>query len=595
VSVDFYAELADSVSYELDACIGCHLCMRACPLPESGLMQIGEMNDAASGGPLSERVLRFTLDCTQCGACVPVCPADISRMRLVFATKLRLDAPPEDEPILLHAPGGAVPSGWTHGTLADALGRLPLFADVSRDQLRAFIPRVALHRQPAGVVLAREGEYSNDLCLILAGAAQTSAVAADGRQIPLLNLGPAHFFGEFGILSDRPNPATVTATQDCTLLVASAAALRRLMAESTPFAERLALIHARFELGAGLRRVDLLQELSDEALAWLSDRITVRSYERGAIIARAGNAATALHLVLSGFVKVSGSVADGEERVLTYLHDGGYFVDWALPAAGPRGTTLSANTRCELALIDQIDVEAMRNAYPPFRERIEAAGQAHAQGATRALGGAALPGAAHLEALLDGGVLQSHSLLVIDERLCIDCNNCVDACVRRHGHPRLERRGLTVGPYLIATACRHCDDPLCLLCPVDGIVRNADGTIVINNNCIGCGACAERCPYDNIRMADVQQMIATEKAESSLWQRLLNFAKPREMGAVTFDQDDLRQKVAVKCDLCAGHKDGPACVRNCPTGAAFRADGARFFGDGEKIALTPTAARPRKA
>jgi Fe-S-cluster-containing hydrogenase component 2 len=129
---------------------------------------------------------------------------------------------------------------------------------------------------------------------------------------------------------------------------------------------------------------------------------------------------------------------------------------------------------------------------------------------------------------------------------------------------------------------------------VDGIVRNPDGTIVINNNCIGCGACAERCPYDNIRMADVQQMIAAEKAERSLWHRLRNFARPREMGAVTFDQDDLRPKVAVKCDLCAGYKDGPACVRNCPTGAAFRADGARFFGLGEEIALTPTAARPRK-
>jgi len=37
--------------------------------------------------------------------------------------------------------------------------------------------------------------------------------------------------------------------------------------------------------------------------------------------------------------------------------------------------------------------------------------------AAMALDGTALPGEQHLAALLDGGVLQSHSLLVIDERL----------------------------------------------------------------------------------------------------------------------------------------------------------------------------------
>ena len=29
-------------------------------------------------------------------------------------------------------------------------------------------------------------------------------------------------------------------------------------------------------------------------------------------------------------------------------------------------------------------------------------------------------------------------------------------------------------------------------------------------------------------------------------------------------------KLAVKCDMCAGIKGGPACVRACPTGAAVR-------------------------
>ena len=54
------------------------------------------------------------------------------------------------------------------------------------------------------------------------------------------------------------------------------------------------------------------------------------------------------------------------------------------------------------------------------------------------------------------------------------------------------------------TACRHCEDPVCLLCSVNGIVRIPSGEItIVEDNCIGCGACAERCPYGNISMHPV--------------------------------------------------------------------------------------------
>jgi Fe-S-cluster-containing hydrogenase component 2 len=235
----------------------------------------------------------------------------------------------------------------------------------------------------------------------------------------------------------------------------------------------------------------------------------------------------------------------------------------------------------------------LMNEFPAMRDAFNQRMGSQFEAAKRATEDTPLPGQAGLATLLDEGVLQSHSLLLIDKRLCIDCDNCVDACVRRHGHPRLERRGLTVGPYLVATACRHCDDPLCLVCPVDALVRTAQGEIVVNDNCIGCGACAARCPYDNIRMADKEQMIASIEARGSVWTLLQNFIKPRQHGSITFEQDDLRPKVAVKCDLCAGYQDGPACVSNCPTGAAFRADGAMFFGSSEQIASSASISRRR--
>jgi Fe-S-cluster-containing hydrogenase component 2 len=36
-------------------------------------------------------------------------------------------------------------------------------------------------------------------------------------------------------------------------------------------------------------------------------------------------------------------------------------------------------------------------------------------------------------------------------------------------------------------------------------------------------------------------------------------------------------KKAIKCDMCAGIKGGPACVRACPTGAAIRVAPEEFL------------------
>jgi ferredoxin len=46
--------------------------------------------------------------------------------------------------------------------------------------------------------------------------------------------------------------------------------------------------------------------------------------------------------------------------------------------------------------------------------------------------------------------------------------------------------------------------------------------------------------------------------------------------------EEMRKKVAIKCDLCAGY-DNQACVQACPTGAALRIKPAQFFGSTENI------------
>ena len=66
--------------------------------------------------------------------------------------------------------------------------------------------------------------------------------------------------------------------------------------------------------------------------------------------------------------------------------------------------------------------------------------------------------------------------LLIDESLCIRCNNCEKACADVHeGTSRLDREaGPTFAQIHVPTSCRHCEHPHCMKdCPPDAITSRA--------------------------------------------------------------------------------------------------------------------------
>src|SRR5262249_17252612 len=103
---------------------------------------------------------------------------------------------------------------------------------------------------------------------------------------------------------------------------------------------------------------------------------------------------------------------------------------------------------------------------------------------------------------LGQGLMNAQSLLVLDLQKCTRCDECTRACADSHdGVPRLGREGLRLDKFLVASSCRSCLDPYCMVgCPVGSIRRRSSREIIIEDWCIGCGKCAENCPYGNINM-----------------------------------------------------------------------------------------------
>jgi Fe-S-cluster-containing hydrogenase component 2 len=159
---------------------------------------------------------------------------------------------------------------------------------------------------------------------------------------------------------------------------------------------------------------------------------------------------------------------------------------------------------------------------------------------------------------LDQGLMQAQSLLLLDLEKCTRCDECVRACADAHdGVTRLVREGLRFDKYLVATSCRQCRDPLCMVgCPVGAIRRRNSLEIIVEDWCIGCGLCANNCPYGNLNMHPFQVKVPDP-------------ARPTRRIAVT-------QRKATGCDLCMEHAE-PSCVYACPHDAAQRVEPLTFF------------------
>jgi CRP-like cAMP-binding protein/Fe-S-cluster-containing hydrogenase component 2 len=404
---------------------------------------------------------------------------------------------------------------------------------------------------------AEEGDLVSD---------DSRLIPVDGHLLPydkpIGELRAGDIFGEMSCMSFYPRSATCVAGPQgakCLEMLRSVLDFIRSNAKAS-YKERIEKNYKERSLDLALRNIPMLSSLPKARLEALRPRIELVSVAPDTPIYAEGAAADAVFLLRLGFVKLS-QKRQGGELVLQYVGPGQHFGEVGLLAGAPRKATATALDNVELIRIARDDFAALCKEFPDVaraaEQGIEAASPA-------ALGHQELP----LGTLLEKGVMNAQNLLVIDLEKCTRCDECVKACADEHdGVTRLIRDGLRVDKYLVASACRACTDPVCMIgCPVGSIRRRNSLEIIIEDWCIGCGKCAQQCPYGNINMHPY------EKWEKVVEEKDGKTFKRRELAIV--NQGKGR---AVGCDLCKSEKE-PRCVYACPHGAAKRGSPAELFG-----------------
>lgn len=453
--------------------------------------------------------------------------------------------------------------------------RISIFADVSPLQMREFMLDSKVAFYPANDVVFEKDEPGSSLFAIAEGEAVVEI--APGVSV---GIEQGSIFGEVGLISGRKRGATIRAGQDSIFVEISRTAALKLMA-AVPGAKRAI---NRISLERQLLQI-FKGGLTTDDLAAIVDDPVIERVSAGKVVLAEGDDGDDVYVVRTGSMVVEKQIG-GKAIFLRYLPAGSYFGEMAVLGGGKRNATVKAAVASEVIRLKGDDFRAMLAKRPEVRAATEAAvAERAAMNSFIESRKAGYSSAVDLYSdtasfIMKEGLGEATDALLIDENLCVGCDNCEKACADSHeGLSRLDREaGKTFAHLHVPTSCRHCEHPHCMAdCPPNVIHRGPDGEVYMEDGCIGCGNCMRNCPYGVIRME------ATPPPKPGLLTWLLTGFGPGpgepspKWTKSKLPEGTKPKKIAVKCDMCKGISGGPACVRACPTGAAIRVSPEEFL------------------
>ena len=262
--------------------------------------------------------------------------------------------------------------------LGEVLGRCELFNSLSSADRELIAARCAVRNIAADELIFAEGHSGNEMYVLVDGVLEVFKQTSGGEVIlqRIEEIG-AHF-GERALLDSGTGvrQLSVRCLSDSNLLVLTKEVLMQAMHLSPAIEERMSVVHHRQAKQLSLVERSVMYRalaMFDQQHGWSREE----HFEPGHVIVAEGDPPSAVYVVRSGTVKRS-RVEDGEEIVLSMLHEGQTFGGLAMMQNRPHTAAAIAESVVELVTFDRDQFLQATATVPELHEYLGAVKRVYA-------------------------------------------------------------------------------------------------------------------------------------------------------------------------------------------------------------------------
>uniref|UniRef100_K3X7T8 Cyclic nucleotide-binding domain-containing protein n=1 Tax=Globisporangium ultimum (strain ATCC 200006 / CBS 805.95 / DAOM BR144) TaxID=431595 RepID=K3X7T8_GLOUD len=239
--------------------------------------------------------------------------------------------------------------------IVSALRENVLFSCMHTEQLFVLAKFMFIQVVEPGERVIKQGEVGDKFYVVRSGKFDVVNAVDD----VINRLTPGATFGELGLLYNAKRSASVLADPS---VRGSLYALRGKFFRYVAAQHSIKSIKSSLQ---ALKKVRLLQNLTDEQLDLVSNSVHALQYRAGDVIVRKGEPGSVMYMIQSGTVACT-DIGNGVGVV--ELSDGDYFGERALLASEPRAATVLAKTDIQVMALDQ---QTFTSLLGPLQEVLE--------------------------------------------------------------------------------------------------------------------------------------------------------------------------------------------------------------------------------
>ncbi|DAZ96116.1 TPA: hypothetical protein N0F65_000664 [Lagenidium giganteum] len=225
--------------------------------------------------------------------------------------------------------------------IVQALKENVLFSCMQQEQLFQLAKFMFIQIVEPGEKVVTQGEIGDKFFVVRSG--KFDVMNATGEVINRLTTGAT--FGELGLLYSAKRTASVIADPKTR---GSLYALRGKYFRYVAAQHSIGTFQSSLD---ALKKVKLLENLTEEQLAVVADSVQALQYRAGDVIVHKGEQGSVMYMIHSGTV-ICTDIGNGGGAPVE-LSDGDYFGERALLASEPRAATVIAKTDVHLMVLDQ--------------------------------------------------------------------------------------------------------------------------------------------------------------------------------------------------------------------------------------------------